>query len=231
MVVVAEAADHEHAIELTGRLRPDVILTDMHLPGTGGVELARRATRAVHPAAPRVLFLAQDLDHESVLSGLRAGGRGFLLKNDPSAGIVAAVRSVAAGHAVFSAAAFELFFPSMMRSSAARATVRPTGLGRLTDRETDVLSLLAEGMSNNEIAETLVLSPATVKSHVSRLLAKLHLRDRAQAIVTAYRAGLAKAGTPQGTRTSLDELLIQNRCVRSLRPPHEHAVQPEPGDL
>jgi DNA-binding NarL/FixJ family response regulator len=203
--VVAEAANGADAIELLGGLRPDVILTDMYLSDIDGVELARAAARTSRPARSQVIFLAQALDRESVLSGLRVGGRAFLLKSDASYDIVAAVRSVAAGHTVFSAVVSELFFPDMLRFSVSCEVIRPAGLSRLTGRETDVLSLLAEGMNNNEIAETLALSPATVKSHVSRLLAKLDLRDRAQAIVAAYRSGLTWADwkdTAHDTRTT-----------------------------
>ncbi|GAA4629856.1 response regulator transcription factor [Actinoallomurus vinaceus] len=190
--VVAEAANGCDAIELVARLRPDVVLTDTRLPGIDGVELARRVTRSPHPVPLQVVFLAQALDRPSVLSGLRAGGRGFVLKSDPSDDIVTAVRSAAAGHTVFSSVVSERFFPHLLRCSTPSEAIRPAGLDRLTGREIDVLGLIAEGMSNNEIAEALALSPATVKSHVSRLLAKLNLRDRAQAIVAAYRSGLGR---------------------------------------
>jgi DNA-binding NarL/FixJ family response regulator len=161
-----------------------------NFPGMDGLELARTVTRRSRKAVPRVAFLTSVPDRGDVLSGLRAGGRGFLAKSDSPEEIVAGVRAVAEGHAVFSASLADVVLPCV--SVSYRPCRRPESLNRLTEREIDVLRFMAEGLSNSEIAEALSVSQATVKSHVSRLLSKLDLRDRAQAIVAAYRMGLVR---------------------------------------
>jgi DNA-binding NarL/FixJ family response regulator len=188
--VVAEAADGEQAIAEAARARPDVVLMDIRMPGVDGLEAARRILESQQPR-PRVIMLTTfDLD-EYVYTALAFGASGFLLKDVPPERLTAAVRVVADGDA--------LLAPTITRRLVERyaAPIAPDldgTLARLTRRETDVLALVATGLSNQEIAEKLYLSEATVKTHVSRILAKLDLRDRVQAVVLAYEQGLVKPG-------------------------------------
>jgi DNA-binding NarL/FixJ family response regulator len=189
--VVGEANDGLEAIEVAARAQPDVILMDVRMPRLDGVEATARIT--AQPDPPRVLILTTfDLD-EYVFSALRAGASGFLLKDTPAEDLVEAVRLVAAGDA--------LLAPSITRrvieEFAARpvASVAPTAdLEQLTEREHEVLVHMARGLSNSEIAATLFLGETTVKTHVGRVLMKLHLRDRVQAVVLAYESGLVQPG-------------------------------------
>jgi DNA-binding NarL/FixJ family response regulator len=181
--VVAEASDGLEAIAAAERTDPDVILMDIRMPNLDGVEATRRLE------GRRVLILTTfDLD-EYVVEALRAGASGFLLKDAPPAELVHAVRVVATGDALLS--------PSVTRQLLDRVVPRlgatqpaPAVLESLTDREREVLRLVAQGLSNAEIAERLVVSEATVKTHVSHILEKLDLRDRVQAVVVAYESGL-----------------------------------------
>jgi DNA-binding NarL/FixJ family response regulator len=194
IAVVGAAGDGAEAVELARRLSPDVVLMDVRMPVLDGLAATRRLLGPA-PAAdgPRVLILTTfDLD-DYVYEALRAGASGFLLKDAPAADLVAAVRVVAAGDA--------LLAPSVTRrliaEFAARAAPdrpRPLSLGALTPRETEVLRLIARGRSNAEIAAELFVAEQTVKTHVGRILAKLDLRDRAQAVVLAYESGLVVAG-------------------------------------
>lgn len=191
--VVGEAATGEEAIAAAARVRPDVVCMDVQMPGMDGLEATRRILDS--PALeqrPRVLMLTTfDLD-DYVYEALRAGASGFLLKDAPPDDLIAAVRVVAAGDA--------LLAPSVTRRLIADfAQQQPRGrpalrLNALTERETEVLALVARGCSNAEIAETLVLAEQTVKTHVSRVFGKLDLRDRAQAVVFAYESGLVTPG-------------------------------------
>jgi DNA-binding NarL/FixJ family response regulator len=193
--VVGEAADGISALEQAARLRPDVVLMDVRMPRMDGIE----ATRRLVEAAPecRVLILTTfDLD-EHAFAGLRAGASGFLLKDVPPAELAGAIRAVARGDAVVAPAltrrlldAYAHHLPAGPLEAPRRGRDHPA-LARLTDRERDVLSELAGGLSNAEIADRLVLSEATVKTHVSRVLHKLQLRDRVQAVIVAYETGLA----------------------------------------
>jgi DNA-binding NarL/FixJ family response regulator len=168
--VVGEAADGLEAIERARELRPDVVLMDVRMPNLDGIEATRRILR--EPVAPRVLVLTTfDLD-EYVFAALRAGACGFLLKDAPEEQLVAAIHVAADGGALFS----------------------PPGLAELTEREREVLKLVARGLSNAEIAAELVVSEHTVKTHVARVLQKLDLRDRTQAVVLAYESGLVQPG-------------------------------------
>ena len=186
--VVGEAADGAEAIELARTAQPDVILMDIRMPGTDGVAATSQITSlpqaGQHPA--RVLVLTTfDLD-EYVYSALRAGASGFLLKDTPPAELLTAIRIIAAGDA--------LLAPSVTRKLIREFARRPSAsprppLGTVTDRERDVLALVARGLSNAEIATELFITLATVKTHVSRLLTKLAARDRAQLIVIAYESG------------------------------------------
>ncbi|MGN6333500.1 MAG: response regulator [Motilibacteraceae bacterium] len=196
LLVVGEAADGEHAVELTRSLLPDVVLMDVRMPRLDGVEATRRITSApVGAVTPRVLVLTTfDLD-EYVVQALRAGASGFLLKDVPAEDLVGAIRVIAAGDAVVA--------PSITRRLLDRFASRlpaqddaptPELLAQLTERELDVLRLVARGMSNAEIAQELQVSETTVKTHVGHLLTKLSLRDRVQAAVLAYETGLVVPG-------------------------------------
>jgi len=186
--VVGEAGNGAEAVELARALAPDVLLLDVRMPVMDGIEAARAVTAA---SDCRVLIMTTfDLD-EYVYDALRAGASGFLLKDAPAAQLVDAIRVVAAGDA--------LLAPSITRRLIAEFARRPVAadepaLEELTAREREVLVLIAEGLANAEIAARLYLSEATVKTHVKRVLAKLRLRDRVQAVVFAYRCGLVEPG-------------------------------------
>jgi DNA-binding NarL/FixJ family response regulator len=190
MEVVGEAGNGQVAIELAEQLRPDVVLMDVRMPVLDGVEATKAITAA---GTSKVLVMTTfDLD-EYALSALRSGASGFLLKDTPPAHLVSALRSVASGDAVVS--------PSVTRRLLDRFLGQTGGelrdakvLDALTDREREVLVLVAQGMSNTEIARKLFLSEATVKTHVGRVLSKLDLRDRVQAVVLAYETGLVRPG-------------------------------------
>jgi DNA-binding NarL/FixJ family response regulator len=193
MRIVGEARDGREAVEQARRTRPDVVLMDVRMPGMDGIE----ATGVLRDGAdaergPHVLVLTTfDLD-EHVYDALRAGAAGFLLKDVRAAQLVDAVRVVAAGEAMIAPAVTRRLIAEFARR-APRAEP-PAGLDELTPRELEVLRLLARGLSNAEIARELWLGEATVKTHLSRVLAKLRLRDRVQAVVLAYECGLVKAG-------------------------------------
>ena len=198
--VVGEAADGAAAVAMCSALRPDVVLMDVRMPGHDGIEATRDIVAAGLPC--KVLILTTfDLD-DYVYAGLRAGASGFLLKDTQPADLVAAIRTIAAGDAVLAPAAtsrlvrqFAATPPSAHASADlgdAGARIRKT----LTGREQDVFSRIAAGMSNSEIAASLFLSEGTVKIHVGRILAKLALRDRVQAVVLAYESRLITPGTP-----------------------------------
>ncbi len=195
LAVLGEAADGATAISMAAALRPDVVLMDVRMPGTDGIA-ATAAVTAV-PDAPRVLILTTfDLD-EYVFSGLRAGASGFLLKDAPGSDLVAAVRTVAAGESVLAPSAtrrlLDRFVPLLPEPD--RADRRTALLEQLTEREREVFGLIAAGRSNREIGADLHLSEGTVKIHVGRVLAKFGLRDRVQAVVLAYEAGVVRPGT------------------------------------
>jgi DNA-binding NarL/FixJ family response regulator len=199
IAVVGEAPDGESAVRLARRLRPDVVLMDIRMPGTDGLEATRRVLETANGEAPRVIILTTfDLD-EYVYAALQSGACGFLLKDVTPEHLVGAVRTVAAGDALLSPSITRRLVERYARPAATQAAVASTtALGDLTPRETEVFGLLARGLSNGEIAESLVVSEATVKSHVAGILAKLGLRNRAQAVVLAYEAGVVRAGRPPG---------------------------------
>ncbi len=188
--VVGEASDGSRAVDEAARLRPDVVLMDVRMPGVDGIEATRRLGRLT-PQPPRVLMLTTfDLD-EYVYDALRAGASGFLLKDAPATQLADAIRVVAAGDALLS--------PGVTRRMIAEFARRPLpaqepALAELTGRELEVLKLIARGSSNSEIASQLYIGEATVKTHVKRVLAKLSLRDRVQAVVLAYETGLVQPG-------------------------------------
>jgi DNA-binding NarL/FixJ family response regulator len=196
MEVVGEAADGNEALTVCRRERPDVVCMDVRMPGMDGIAATRRLLEDSDP--PRVLVLTTfDLDRY-VYDALRAGASGFLVKDAPPERLVEAVRSVAAGE--------ELFAPTVLRRLVESYVRQPPDdaadvLSPLTDRERDVLRAMAGGLSNAEIATALFLSPATVKTHIARILPKLGLRDRVQAVVLAYECGLVRRGeAPAPTR-------------------------------
>ena len=185
--VVGTASDGDEATRICRRLHPDVVLMDVRMPGTDGIEATKRLAAASR--APRVLILTTfDLD-EYVYDALRAGASGFLLKDVTAEHLFDAVRVVAAGGALLAPNVTRRLISEFARHRPRTAASIPQ-LGELTPRETEVLRLLAEGLSNPEIAARLVVTEETVKTHVSRVLRKLGLRDRTQAVVAAYETGL-----------------------------------------
>lgn len=184
IVVVAEAATGEEAVRAAHEHTPDVVLMDIRMPDMDGIEATRRLPRQ------RVLILTTFGLDEYIISALRAGASGFLLKDAPTTEVISAVRAVAAGDAVLSAPITRQLLDQVARRLPAAVSQSPAGLATLTEREQEVLRMLASGLSNAEVAEALVISEATVKSHVSRLLGKLGLRDRVQAVIYAYETGL-----------------------------------------
>jgi DNA-binding NarL/FixJ family response regulator len=193
--VVASAADGAEAVQACRRHRPDVVLMDVRMPVMDGIEATRRIlAEAASGARPRVLVLTTfDLD-EHVYDALGAGASGFLLKAVTADRLFDAVRVVAAGEALLAPAITRRLITEFARLRP-RAPGRPAALETLTPRETEVLRLVAEGLSNTEIARRLVVSEETVKTHVRRVLAKLGLRDRTQAVVAAYESGLVVPGS------------------------------------
>jgi DNA-binding NarL/FixJ family response regulator len=192
MEVVAEAGDGAAAVEAARRHAPDVVLMDIRMPVMDGIEATRRLP------GQRVLILTTFGLDEYIIAALRAGASGFLLKDAPTEEVVGAVRAVAAGDAVLSPGVTRRLLDQVGRRLPA-AVAREPELAGLTEREHEVLRMLAAGLSNGEIAQALVVSEATVKSHVSSLLGKLGLRDRVQAVIYAYETGLiAPTRTPPG---------------------------------
>jgi DNA-binding NarL/FixJ family response regulator len=188
--VAGEAADGAEALTEVARSRPDVVLMDIRMPAMDGLESTRRIARS-HPETRVVILTTYDLD-EYVFDALRAGASGFLLKDAPPEQLVAAIRVAAGGDALLS--------PSVTRRLVAEFARTPSGtrsvpaMGELTARESEVLRLIARGLSNAEIAQELFVGEATVKTHVGRVLDKLDCRDRVQAVVLAYESGLVQPG-------------------------------------
>jgi DNA-binding NarL/FixJ family response regulator len=190
--VVGEAADGEAGVREALRLRPDVVLMDVRMPGVDGLAATRRLLQGGRPG-PKVLVLTTfDLD-QYVFEALKAGASGFLLKDAPRRHLLHAVRSVVAGDAVLDPSLTRRLVEDFVARPPAAAG-RPERLRRLTERELDVLRLVAEGRSNAEVAARLHVAETTVKTHVASLLAKLGLRDRVQAVVLAYECGLIRPG-------------------------------------
>jgi DNA-binding NarL/FixJ family response regulator len=190
--VVGEAGDGGEAVARCAELHPDVVLMDVRMPNLDGIEATRRI-RAL-PQPPRVLVLTTfDLD-EYVYAGLRAGASGFLLKDALATDLVSAIRAVVAGDAVVAPSATRRLIERFLDSGRLPEQNAAQRLAVLTEREREVLALMARGLSNAEIAGQLCLSEGTVKTHVSHLLGKLGLRDRVQAVVRAYETGLIRPG-------------------------------------
>jgi DNA-binding NarL/FixJ family response regulator len=205
MQVLSEAADGAQAVDLVRRHHPDVVLMDVRMPVLDGIEATRAITAAASADETRVLILTTfDLD-EYAFSALRAGASGFLLKDVPPADLVSAIRTVARGDAVVSPRItrrlldeYAAQLPDLAAGAGETApgSGEPSAVAQLTDREREVLLAVADGLSNAEIADRLYVSEATVKSHVGRLLAKLGLRDRVQAVVFAFQSGLVRPSSP-----------------------------------
>jgi DNA-binding NarL/FixJ family response regulator len=190
--VLGTAADGTEAVRTCRERRPDVVLMDIRMPGMDGIEATRQLTAAAR--GPRVLVLTTfDLD-EYVYDALRAGASGFLLKDVTAERLFDAVRVIAAGEALLAPTVTRRLIGEFARQRP-RPAAREPAFGALTPRETEVLRLIASGLSNPEIAGRLVVTEETVKTHVSRILSKLGLRDRTQAVVAAYESGLVVPGT------------------------------------
>ena len=191
--VVGTASDGRQAVAEVRRLCPDVVLMDIRMPGLDGLEATRRIlTEPDVPPCKVVILTTFDVD-EHVYEALRAGASGFLLKDVPADQLAHAIRVAAAGKALLAPSVTRRLIAAFARP-AAPAPVPVTGLGDLTPREVEVLTLLAEGLSNAEIATRLFVGEATVKTHVARILTKLGVRDRVQAVIAAFRSGLVSAG-------------------------------------
>jgi DNA-binding NarL/FixJ family response regulator len=196
--VVGEAGTGTEAVELTRRERPDVVLMDIRMPELDGIAATRHITADPETAHVRVLILTTfDLD-EYVYTALRSGAAGFLLKDTPPADLLTAIRTVAAGDALLAPSVTRRLIEEFLRRPEA-ARQPANRLDGVTQREIEVLTLIGQGLSNTEIADALTLSAATVKTHVGRLLMKLHARDRAQLVITAYETNLVQA---RGTRNT-----------------------------
>ena len=204
LLVVGQAADGADAVRQAQHLQPDVVLMDVRMPVMDGLQATRQILCATaSPARPRVLMLTTfDLD-DYVYEALRAGASGFLLKDATAAELVHAVRVVAAGDALLAPSVTRRLIADFARRPRPDPPFPPT-LGALTNRESEVLQLIARGLSNTEISDTLVIAEQTTKTYVGRILAKLNLRDRAQAVVLAYETGLVTPGGPGPARTNLD---------------------------
>ena len=193
--VVGMAATGDEALEVARRESPDVVLMDVRMPGMDGIEATRRLLASPDVTTTRVLILTTfDLD-EYVHEAIRAGASGFLLKDTPPAQLLEAIRVVTSGEALLAPTVTRRLIEEFVRRTPTEAA-HITQLDVLTDREREVMALVGQGLSNTEIAADLFLSPATAKTHVSRIMTKLHARDRAQLVVLAYETGLIK---PQGS--------------------------------
>jgi len=192
ITVVGEAADGRAAVELAPRCRPDVVLMDVRMPHMDGVEATERISAMPDP--PRVLMLTTFDLEDHVYAALRAGASGFLLKDAPAEQLIDAVRVIARGDALLAPSITRLLIEEIARRPAGDQTATINGFADLTERELEVMRLVAKGMSNAEVAAALYLGEATVKTHVGRILAKLDLRDRVQVVVVAYESGLVTPG-------------------------------------
>ena len=192
LAVVGQASDGRQAVELTASLSPEVVVMDVRMPVMDGIEATRQINSGRGPDGPRVLILTTfDLD-EYVFDALQAGASGFALKSRPLEELLSAIRTVAAGEALLAPSVTRRLIAHFTDRGRVPARVRQ-GLDELTEREREVLSLVARGLSNAELAQTLHVTLPTAKTHVSRILTKLGARDRTQLVILAYQSGLARA--------------------------------------
>jgi DNA-binding NarL/FixJ family response regulator len=191
--IVAEAADGREAVETAARVQPDVILMDIRMPTMDGLEATRRILSGPDPRPQVIALTTFDLD-EYVYEALRVGASGFLLKDAPEERLVAAIQVSSEGGSLFAPSATRSLVEAFAHRRSAIGSEPPQGLDELTPRELEVLRLIARGLSNREIADRLVLSEHTAKTHVAHILAKLGLRDRVQAVVFAYESELVQPG-------------------------------------
>jgi DNA-binding NarL/FixJ family response regulator len=191
--VIGEASDGTEAVELARRLKPDVVLMDIRMPQLDGIEATRRVVALETEPPVRVLMLTTFDLNEYVYEALRAGASGFLLKDVPPEQLAAGIRVVAQGEALLAPSITKRLIQEFASAAPAAATP-PKGLDELTARELEVFKLVARGLSNAEIAAELIVSETTVKTHVARVLMKLGLRDRVQAVVLAYESGISVPG-------------------------------------
>jgi DNA-binding NarL/FixJ family response regulator len=191
--VIGEAADGRAAIDLVRRRRPSIVLMDIQMPDIDGLEAARRILAEVDPEHPVAILMLTTFDlNEYVYDALRAGASGFLLKDVPPEQLIAAVRVVAAGDALIAPTITKRLIEQFARTAPPR--LAPSQFALLTPREFEIFTLIGRGLSNGEIATSLTLSQATVKTHVKRVLSKLDLRDRIHAVVLAYETGIVTPG-------------------------------------
>ncbi|ONK14460.1 response regulator transcription factor [Streptomyces sp. MP131-18] len=198
MAVVGQAGTGREAVELAGTARADLVVMDIRMPDLDGIEATRRIAAEEDLAGVKVLILTTYDTDEHVVAALRAGASGFLVKDTRPADLLDAVRIVAAGEALLSPGPTARLIARALRApDAPGSTASPAALARLSDRERQVLALVARGLNNAEIADALGLSPLTAKTHVSRIMGKLGVRDRAQLVIVAYESGLITPRAPQ----------------------------------
>lgn len=190
--VVASVGDGAEAVQVATRVRPDVVVMDIRMPVLNGIDATRHLT-SLRPTAGRVLVLTTFGDEEYLLEALRAGASGFLLKNSSADQLIDAVRIVAAGEALLAPGITRMVIERYLAATGPTRSAASV-LEQLTSREIEVMTSMARGLSNREIAERLVLGETTVKTHVARILMKLAVRDRAQVVIAAYESGLVVAG-------------------------------------
>jgi DNA-binding NarL/FixJ family response regulator len=190
--VVGEAADGEQAIKLTAQHRPDVVLMDIRMPGLDGLEASRRILADPALEGVRIVILTTFEADEYIFEAIRLGASGFLVKDTEPADLIRAIRVVAGGESLLSPGVTRRLIAEFAKRAKEPLTL--PAIGELTEREREVMGLVALGLSNDEIAQRLVVSPATAKTHVSRIMIKLGARDRAQLVVFAYESGMARPG-------------------------------------
>lgn len=196
MAVVGEAATGREAVAVTHQQRPDVVVMDIRMPELDGIDATRQIATDARLAEVRVLVLTTFENRENVMAALRAGASGFLAKSTRPADLLDGIRTIAQGESLLSPAATTVLIGGFLKHP--ETPVRANDLGGLTDREREVLTLIATGLTNQEIAGHLTVSPLTVKTHVSRILAKLEARDRAQLVIHAYETGLVRPSRGEG---------------------------------
>ncbi|MGW6576184.1 response regulator [Streptomyces sp. NPDC054945] len=196
MEVVGQAGDGREAVRLAHTERADVVVMDIRMPGTDGIEATRLIASTEDLAGVKVLVLTTYDTDENVVEALRSGASGFLVKDTRPAELLAAIRTVAGGESLLSPGPTARLIARVLRTPGTppRTSPAPAALDPLSDREREVLTLVARGLNNTEIADALALSPLTAKTHVSRIMGKLRVRDRAQLVIVAYESGLVAPG-------------------------------------